>query len=640
MPVRNEEEHIRASLQSLLDQSYPLSEYEIIIIDGRSSDRTKQIIEEIRNRHPQVRCLDNPPGIVPTGMNIGIRAARGKIIVRVDGHSIYPRDYAANCIKSLEETKADNVGGPCMTVAADESLSARLVAAVLSNPFGVGNSKFRTSREEGYVDTVPFGAFRREVFARVGMYNEKLVRNQDIELNARIRQSGGKIYLTPVLTTQYYPVKSFLNLLKRTFKTSQWHIFTLRENRDSLGRRHLVPILFLVLLMLLLPASLVSNTALAFLIGTLCAYFLTGFYFSLPSRSKDDWGVALVQPFATFCFHMAYGVGTLFGLRYVFKQPSVMRVRAGSFKPVHELSSCFKARELKSASQNAWPMTCPLCSERDAQYRFSERGYNLMQCSRCHLFYIDPYPRAVENHHKIVESYAYDDLKILDAKNYYAAEVGFYRDYFGPISEQVNGASSFLDVGCGTGRLLELFVGRNLYRAGIELNHSRAAFARSVAKCEIFEQPIEEFSGQRFDAIGLINVLSHIPSLAGLFVKLKSLLSDHGKLIIKTGELQSHVKKAALHDWGIPDHLQFLGADTAAFIAQNYGLHLQICKRIPLSEEIFSLNTWTAKGRNPLRNAVKSAAVHLPGALRVMRSCYEFIHHESVMSSFLVFTNY
>ena len=364
MPVRNEEEHIRASLQSLLDQSYPLSEYEIIIIDGRSSDRTKQIIEEIRNRHPQVRCLDNPPGIVPTGMNIGIRAARGKIIVRVDGHSIYPRDYAANCIKSLEETKADNVGGPCMTVAADESLSARLVAAVLSNPFGV------------------------------------------------------------------------------------------------------------------------------------------------------------------------------------------------------------------------------------------------------------------------------------DAKNYYAAEVGFYRDYFGPISEQVNGASSFLDVGCGTGRLLELFVGRNLYRAGIELNHSRAEFARSVAKCEIFEQPIEEFSGQRFDAIGLINVLSHIPSLAGLFVKLKSLLSDHGKLIIKTGELQSHVKKAALHDWGIPDHLQFLGADTAAFIAQNYGLHLQICKRIPLSEEIFSLDTWTAKGRNPLRNAVKSAAVHLPGALRVMRSCYEFIHHESVMSSFLVFTNY
>src|SRR5258708_30040688 len=149
MPVRNEEEHIRASLQSLLDQSYPLSEYEIIIIDGRSSDRTKQIIEEIRNRHPQVRCLDNPPGIVPTGMNIGIRAAHGKIIVRVDGHSGYPRDYAANCIKSLEETKADNVGGPCITGAAEENLRPKLVAPVLNKPFGVGNSKIPRSRSEG-----------------------------------------------------------------------------------------------------------------------------------------------------------------------------------------------------------------------------------------------------------------------------------------------------------------------------------------------------------------------------------------------------------------------------------------------------------------------------------------------------------
>lgn len=117
-----------------------------------------------------------------------------------------------------------------------------------------------------------------------------------------------------------------------------------------------------------------------------------------------------------------------------------------------------------------------------------------MQCSRCHLFYIHPYPHAFENHHKQVETYAYDNLKILDAKNHYAGEVGFYRDYFGPIDEQVNGTSSFLDVGCGTGRLLELFVGRNLYRAGIELNHSRAAFARSVAKCEIFEQPIAALS--------------------------------------------------------------------------------------------------------------------------------------------------
>lgn len=329
MPVRNEEEHIRASLQSLVDQSYPFSQYEIIVLDGRSSDRTNQIVQEIRRRHPQVRCLDNPAGIVPTAMNIGIRAARGKIIVRVDGHSIYPPDYAANCVKSLEETQADSVGGPCLTVAADESLGARLVAAVLSNPFGVGNSKFRTSRKEGYVDTVPFGAFRRDVFDRVGMYNEKLVRNQDNELNARIRRSGGRIYLTPALTTQYHPARSFPNLLKCSFTTSQWHIFTFRENRSSMGRRHLAPALFLAFIVFLLLASLESDVALAFLIAALCAYLLTGFYFSLHRTKTGDWGVALVQPFATFCFHMSYAAGTLFGLRYLFKQPSVLPIRPG-----------------------------------------------------------------------------------------------------------------------------------------------------------------------------------------------------------------------------------------------------------------------------------------------------------------------
>ena len=329
MPVRNEEEHIRVSLQSLVEQSYPASECEIIVVDGQSSDRTREIIEEIRERNPQVRCLENRAGIVPTAMNIGIRAARGEIIIRADGHNVYPRDYAANCVKYLEETGADNVGGPLATVAADESLSARLVAAVLSSPFGVGNSKFRTSREEGFVDTVPFGAFRREIFDRVGMYNEKLVRNQDNELNARIRKAGGKIYITPALTTHYHPVKNFLGLLKYAFKTSQWHIFTLRENRGSMGVRHLAPAMFLLLLLILLLASFASATALAFLIGILCAYILTGFYFSLRAKAEGNWGVAAVQPFATMCFHMTYGAGTLFGLRYLLQQPSARPIRPG-----------------------------------------------------------------------------------------------------------------------------------------------------------------------------------------------------------------------------------------------------------------------------------------------------------------------
>jgi succinoglycan biosynthesis protein ExoA len=329
MPVRNEEEYICASLKSLVDQNYPAGECEIIVVDGRSSDRSREIIEDICRQNPQVHCLDNPVGIVPTAMNIGIRAARGEVIIRADGHNLYPPDYAATCVKYLEQTGADNVGGPWVTVAADESLSARLVAAVLSSPFGVGNSRFRTSSEEGFVDTVHFGAFRREMFDRVGMYNEKLVRNQDNELNARIRKAGGTIYLTPALVTRYHPAKSLLDLLTYTFKTSQWHIFTLRENRGSMGPRHLAPTVFLGLLLLLLPASFASVIAQWFLIGMMGTYFLTGFYFSLRSKHGGNWDVVLIQPWASFCFHVVYGAGTLFGLCYLFRQPPIRPIRPG-----------------------------------------------------------------------------------------------------------------------------------------------------------------------------------------------------------------------------------------------------------------------------------------------------------------------
>jgi succinoglycan biosynthesis protein ExoA len=329
MPVRNEEGYIRASLRSLVDQSYSPAAYEIIVVDGRSADRTREIIAEMCQTNPHVRLLDNPAGIVPTAMNIGIRAARGEVIIRADGHNIYPRDYAENCVSCLERTGADNVGGPWVTAAADDSLSARLVAAILSNPFGVGDSKFRTSNVEGFVDTVPFGAFRKEVFEKVGLYNEQLVRNQDNELNSRIREAGGRIYLSPALTTRYHPVKTFSGLLKYAFRTCKWHVFTLRENKSSMGFRHLAPAAFLLILLLLGSSSVASNMARASLLLVLGGYLLVGLYFSLKSIRAGGWMLALVQPFATLLFHIAYGVGTLFGLVYLFKQPSLRPIRSG-----------------------------------------------------------------------------------------------------------------------------------------------------------------------------------------------------------------------------------------------------------------------------------------------------------------------
>jgi glycosyltransferase involved in cell wall biosynthesis len=330
MPIRNEEEHIQASLQSLVCQNYLGSDIEIIVVDGRSSDRTLEIVEEIQRQYPQVRCLDNPAGNAPSAMNIGIRASRGEVIIRADGHTVYPNDYAAICVRYLEETGADNVGGPCVTVPSDDTLSARLVAAVLSSSFGVGDSKFRTGGSEGFVDTVPFGAFRRAVFDRVGMYNEALVRNQDNDLNARIRKAGGKIYLTPALTTCYHPVKKFRGLLKYAFKTSQWHIFTLRKNRYSMGVRHLVPAAFVILLSLLLAASFATPYARALLAATVCLYLLFGYYFSFRSNNGNNIAMALILPLATFCFHVSYGAGTWLGFRFLLWQPSSKPTRPGS----------------------------------------------------------------------------------------------------------------------------------------------------------------------------------------------------------------------------------------------------------------------------------------------------------------------
>jgi glycosyltransferase involved in cell wall biosynthesis len=336
VPIRNEEKYIGTCLKSLLEQSLPCDSYEIIVVDGRSSDRSKEIVEQIQHDFPSVRCLDNPAAIAPVAMNIGIRNARGKVIIRADGHNFYPRTYIENCVKYLDQTGADNVGGPWLTVPADKNFGARLVAAILSNPFGVGGSRFRTSQADGFVETVPFGAFRRDLFDRIGLYNEKLVRNQDNELNARILAAGGKIYQTSALQTEYHPVASFSQLLVQIFKTSQWHVFSIRENKRSMGFRHLAPSGFVLVVLALLSLSWFSKLAGVALIALMAVYMLAGSWVAVGRRRDWGWGIVSIMPLASFGFHFAYGLGTLAGLRYLFKSPPSTPIRSG--QPVNKIN--------------------------------------------------------------------------------------------------------------------------------------------------------------------------------------------------------------------------------------------------------------------------------------------------------------
>jgi len=332
VPVRNEEKHLASCLRSLLQQTYLAGSYEVIVVDGRSSDRTREVVKQFEGTFHNIRCLDNPAAIVSSAMNIGIKAAAGEIIIRADGHNVYPSDYIEKSIEYLTRTGADNVGGPITTVPSAKSIVARLVAAILSNSFGVGDSRFRTTTAEGFVDTVPFGAFRREIFTRVGLFNEKLVRNQDNEFNARIRKAGGKVFQTPALTTEYYPSASFNQLVSQTFKNSQWHVFSMEENVNSMSIRHFVPAAFVLSLLILLCAINWAPAKLL-LVVVLALYFLLATYFSFRKSWQYGWTVCSVLPFACLCFHVVYGVGTLMGLRYLFKSPSFQPIRPG--QPIH-----------------------------------------------------------------------------------------------------------------------------------------------------------------------------------------------------------------------------------------------------------------------------------------------------------------
>ena len=218
---------------------------EWILVDGCSKDRTVEILENYKQKYPLlIKILNNPNKIVPYAMNIGIAASQGKYIVRLDAHAEYATDYISKCVYYLETTDAENVGGVAETKA--NGFWGKAIAKMLSSKFGVGNSQFRTNGESGYVDTVPFGAFRREVFTKYGGYDERLVRNQDNEMNYRIRKNGGKIFLADDIHTAYYCRDSVSGVLSMARKNGMWNVITMKLCPGSMGLRHFVPLLFVL----------------------------------------------------------------------------------------------------------------------------------------------------------------------------------------------------------------------------------------------------------------------------------------------------------------------------------------------------------------------------------------------------------
>lgn len=315
VPCRNEEQHIAQCLDSIVASTYPADRLEVIVADGRSEDRTREIVADYSARYPWIRLLDNPKRIASTALNGGIRHASGDLIVRMDAHTIYPPDYLAQLVSAMEETGADNVGGRLVTLPANSGLMARAIARALSHPFGVGNARFRIgARTRRWVDTVPFGCFRRELFDRVGVFDEELIRNQDDEFNFRVVRRGGRILLDPSIVARYYARASLRQLARMYYQYGYFKPLVAVKVRRVMTVRQLVPPLFLGSLVGAGLTALVEPAALPVFSVVMASYAgsLIGGTVLAARGEGGRFALALLAAFATL--HASYGVGFLRGV--------------------------------------------------------------------------------------------------------------------------------------------------------------------------------------------------------------------------------------------------------------------------------------------------------------------------------------
>ena len=216
MPCLNEEKYIEACLRSVISQDYPRERMEVLVADGMSMDATREIITRLAEEDARIHLVDNPDRIQSAGMNRVIRASRGDVIVRMDVHCEYAPDYVRRCVETLERTGADTVGGAQRARA--RTAFQRALCAALASPLGVGGARYRSAEAEGFVDTVFLGAFRRRVFETVGLWDPGAITNEDAELNQRILDSGGQIYLSRDIVVHYFPRDSFRTLARQYYK--------------------------------------------------------------------------------------------------------------------------------------------------------------------------------------------------------------------------------------------------------------------------------------------------------------------------------------------------------------------------------------------------------------------------------------
>lgn len=312
VPCRNEAAAIRSFLDDLLAQEAVGNGYEIIVADGLSDDGTAEILQDYAQRHNQIRVIANPERITPTGLNRAIRAANSDIIVRMDVHTKYAPDYVKCCLEVKQRTGAMNVGGAARTIA--RGRLPETIAAAYGSPFAVGGARFHFPDYCGPVDTVTYGCWLKQDLVDLGLFDESLVRNQDDELNLRIRRAGGVIWQDPSIRSWYRPRGSLRSLSRQYFQYGYWKVAVIRKHALPASWRHLVPVTLVGSLGLLAVAAVLWRPAawlLAVEAGAYLAFIAAG---SLRIASRRGWDKLALLPVVLACFHFSYGSGFLLGL--------------------------------------------------------------------------------------------------------------------------------------------------------------------------------------------------------------------------------------------------------------------------------------------------------------------------------------
>jgi glycosyltransferase involved in cell wall biosynthesis len=318
IPCRNEEKYIGKCLDSILSQDYPKERLEVLVVDGMSEDKTRETIKNFQFSNPnfQLRLLDNPKKFTNFALNLGIETSKGDIILIAGAHATYEKKYISKCVKYLKEYNADNVGGIMKSLHSKNTVIEKSIALSISNPFGVGNAYYKSSysKEPRWVDTVFGGCYKKEVFEKIGLFNENLVRNQDLEFNLRLRKAGGKILLVPDIVAYYYPKSNLRDFFIHNFRDGFWVTFPLKFRIRAFSWRHLMPLAFVLGLV---GAGILGSffpilfRLFLFIIGF---YLLVNIYFALQiSIKKKEIKYLFLMPIAFFCRHFGYGLGSIWG---------------------------------------------------------------------------------------------------------------------------------------------------------------------------------------------------------------------------------------------------------------------------------------------------------------------------------------